>query len=381
MARFGGARGGRMTRAGLTYAAAGVRESGEVLGGLLGWVNRTLAFRQGVGAARVPLGHYAGVIDLGRGQGLAISTDSLGTKVRIAEILGRYDTLGIDCVAMNANDVLCVGAEPLAMVDYLAVQVARPEVLEAIGRGLHEGARQAEITLPGGELAQLGNMLAGYGGEETGMDLVGTAVGLLPLEGIDPTSGSRLILGREIEPGEAVLGLASSGIHSNGMTLARRVFLEEAGWSIDRHVPEFGRSLGEELLEPTRIYVRPVMAMLRAGAPVHGLAHITSGGLLNLCRLEAPVGYEIDVLPEPPPIFSLIARMGRVAPAEMHRVYNMGIGFCVVLPESHAAAALRIAADHGFEGCRLGRTVADPERAVHLRPARLLGRDGAFRDA
>jgi phosphoribosylformylglycinamidine cyclo-ligase len=362
---------------GLTYAAAGVRESGEVLGGLLGWVNRTLQFRQGVGAACVPLGHYAGVIDLGRGQGLAISTDSVGTKILIAEMLGRYETIGIDCVAMNANDVLCVGAEPLAMVDYLAVQVARPDVLEAIGRGLHEGARQAEITLPGGELAQLREMLAGHG-EDTGMDLVGTAVGIVPLAGVDSESGSRLILGHEVQPGDVVLGMASSGIHSNGLTLARRVLLEETGWSIDRRVPEFGRTLGEELLEPTRIYVRPVMAMLKAGVPIHGLAHITSGGLLNLPRLEAPVGYEIEFLPEPPPIFTLIERLGRVSPAEMHRVYNMGTGFCLVLPESAADNALRIAADHGFAGHRLGHTVSDPERTVHLRPAGLVGRDGAF---
>jgi phosphoribosylformylglycinamidine cyclo-ligase len=364
----------------LTYAAAGVRESGEVLGGLLGWVNRTLSFRQGVGASRVPLGHYAGVIDLGRGQGLAISTDSVGTKILVAEMLGRYDTIGIDCVAMNANDVLCVGAEPLAMVDYLAVQVARPEVLEQIGRGLHEGARQARITLPGGELAQLREMLVGHG-EDTGMDLVGTAVGILPLEGADPASGSRLILGREIEPGDVVLGLASSGVHSNGLTLARRILLEEAGWSIDRHVPEFGRTVGEELLEPTRIYVRPVMAMLRAGVPIRGLAHITSGGLLNLPRLEAPVGYDIDLLPEPPPIFALLERLGRVSAAEMHRVYNMGIGFCLVLPESGVDAALRIAAEHGVAAHRLGLTLRDPERTVHLRRTGLVGRDGAFTEA
>src|SRR5262249_27047835 len=150
----------------------------------------------------------------------------------------------------------------------------------------------------------------------------------------------RLILGREVRPGDALLGLASSGVHSNGLTLARRVFLETAGWSFDRRVPELGRALGEELLEPTRIYVPEGMAMLAAGLPVRALAHITSGGFLNLERIEAeqdgplPVGYAIDFLPEPPPIFSLIQRLGGIADEEMYRVFNMGIGFCLVVSES-----------------------------------------------
>jgi phosphoribosylformylglycinamidine cyclo-ligase len=354
---------------GATYAAAGVRESGEVLGGLLGWVNRTLAFRHGIGAPRVDLGHYASVLDIGREMGLAISTDGVGSKILIAEAVGRYDTIGIDCVAMNVNDVLCVGAEPLAMVDYIAVQVARPDVLEAIGRGLHEGARRAQITIPGGELAQLPEIIAGHGAD-TGVDLTGTAVGLVPLD--------RLILGREIRPGDVLLGLASSGIHSNGLTLARRVFLEMAGWAVGRHVPEFGRTLGDELLEPTRIYVPEVMAMLRAGLPIRALAHITSGGFLNLARLEAPVGYEIDTLPPTPPVFTLLQRLGEVADEEMYRVFNMGIGFCIVLPETAIDAASRIASEHGVACHRLGTTVADPERRVFLRPKGLVGHDGAF---
>jgi phosphoribosylformylglycinamidine cyclo-ligase len=354
--------------AGATYAAAGVRESGEVLGGLLGWVKRTLAFREGIGAPCVDLGHYASVLDLGHGMGLAISTDGVGSKVLIAEMLGRYDTIGIDCVAMNVNDVLCVGAEPLAMVDYVAVRVAQPEVLEAIGRGLHEGARQAGVTIPGGELAQLPEIITGHG--DTGVDLTGTAVGIVPLD--------RLILGREIAPGDVLLGLASSGIHSNGVTLARRLFFDLAGWAIERHVPEFGRTLGEELLEPTRIYVPEVMAMLRAGLPLRGLAHLTSGGFLNLARLEAPIGYEIDFLPETPPVFVLLQRLGEVADAEMYRVFNMGIGFCIVLPESAVDAAIVIAREHGVACHRLGTAVADPERRVFLRPKGLVGHEGAF---
>jgi phosphoribosylformylglycinamidine cyclo-ligase len=353
----------------MTYAAAGVRETDEVLGGLLHWVKRTLPHRQGIGEPRVGIGHYASVLDIGHGMGLAISTDSVGTKIVLAEMLGRYDTIGIDCVAMNVNDVLCVGAEPLAMVDYVAVQVARPAVLEEIGRGLYEGARQASITIPGGELAQLGDMLAAHG-EEGGIDLVGTAVGLVPLD--------RLILGREVQPGDVLLGLESSGVHSNGLTLARRAFLEMAGWSLGQPVPELGRTLGEELLEPTRIYVPEVMAMLRAGLPIRALAHITSGGLLNLARMESEIGYVIDFLPDPPPIFSLIQRLGHVADEEMYRVFNMGIGFCLVLPESAVDAATRIAVEHGVRAHLLGTAVADPARQVTLRPKRLIGRAGAF---
>jgi phosphoribosylformylglycinamidine cyclo-ligase len=358
-----------MVKQGMTYATAGVRETDEVLGGLLHWVKRTLPHRQGIGEPLVGIGHYASVLDIGHGMGLAISTDGVGSKILIAELLGRYDTIGIDCVAMNVNDVLCVGAEPLAMVDYLAVQVARAEVLEEIGRGLYEGARRAKITIPGGELAQLPEMIAGHA-EDGGIDLAGTAVGLVPLD--------RLILGREVQPGDILLGLESSGVHSNGLTLARRIFLETAGWSLGQRVPELGRTLGEELLEPTRIYVPEVMAMLRAGLPVRALAHITSGGLLNLARMEGEIGYEIDLLPDPPPIFSLIQRLGHVEDEEMYRVFNMGIGFCLVLPESAADAAARIAAEHGTPCHRLGTAVADPARRITLRPRRLIGRDGAF---
>ncbi len=145
----------------LSYADSGVVAAGKPLSGLLSWVNRTLAFRKGTGEPVLGIGYYANVLRIADNLGLAISTDSVGTKVLVAELMRKYDTLGIDCVAMNVNDVLCVGAEPLAMVDYLAVQEARPDVLEQIGKGLYEGARQANITIPGGELAQLREVIAG----------------------------------------------------------------------------------------------------------------------------------------------------------------------------------------------------------------------------
>lgn len=354
----------------VTYAESGVAAAAKPLSGLLSWVNRTLEHRTDVGRPLLGIGYYANVIRLGDNLGLAISTDGVGTKILVAEMLRKYDTLGIDCVAMNANDVLCVGAEPLAMVDYLAVQEARPDVLEQIGRGLYEGARQANITIPGGELAQLKDMIAGLRPNE-GIDLMGTCVGVVALD--------RMILGSEMVPGDVVVGLASSGIHSNGFTLARRALFDSAGLRPDQHVEGLGRSVGEELLEPTRIYVRPVWQMISEGLPVRGLYHITGEGLLNLNRGERPLGFDLEWLPEPQPIFELIARSGGVPAAEMYRVFNMGVGFCVVVPESAAARVREIARAHEVEAWTLGRVVEDPRKRVRLRPLGLVGEGEEFR--
>ncbi len=353
----------------VSYEDAGVVSAGKPLSGLLSWVNRTLAFRPGVGKPLLGIGYYANVLQIADNLGLAISTDGVGTKIIVAEMMRKYDTLGIDCIAMNANDVLCVGAEPLAMVDYLAVQEARPDVLEQIGRGLYEGARQANITIPGGELAQLKEMIAGVHPDE-GIDLMGTCVGIVALD--------RMILGNEMEPGDVVIGLASSGIHSNGLTLARKALFDAGGLKPEQHVEEFGRSVGEELLEPTRIYVKPVWQMITEGLPVRGLYHITGEGLLNLNRGERPLGFDLKWLPEPQAVFQSIARWGNVPPAEMYRVFNMGVGFCVVVPESAVARVTEVAAEHGVDAWSLGHVMEDPRKRVWLRPQGLVGEGEAF---
>ncbi|HEU4754844.1 MAG TPA: phosphoribosylformylglycinamidine cyclo-ligase [Armatimonadota bacterium] len=359
-----------MSASPLSYSESGVVAAGKPLAGLIGWANRTLAFREGrAGESLLGIGFYANVLRLTETLGLALSTDGVGTKILVAEMLRKYDTLGIDCIAMNANDILCVGAEPLAMVDYLAVQETRPEVLEEIGRGLYEGARQANISIPGGELAQVREMLAGVHPGE-GIDLVGACVGLVQLD--------RMVLGDKMEPGDVVIGLAASGLHSNGYTLARRALLEAGGLKLEQHVEELGRTLGEELLEPTRIYVKPVWQMLAEGLPVHGLYHITGDGLLNLARGERPLGFDLEWLPEPPPVFQLIARCGGVAAAEMYYVFNMGIGFCVVAPESAAARIKAIAGEHGVAAWELGRVVRDDRKRVWLREPGLVGEGDAF---
>jgi phosphoribosylformylglycinamidine cyclo-ligase len=274
-------------------------------------------------------GHYANVLKLDETTGLALSTDGVGTKVVVAEALGRFDTVGIDCVAMNANDVVCVGAAPIALLDYLAVEEADPAVLEQIGQGLARGAEEAGVEIPGGELAVLPELIRGHPSPR-GFDLAGFCVGLAPLD--------RLVTGASIEPGDAIVGVPSSGVHSNGLTLARRALPD-----LDETPAELGgRSVGETLLEPTVIYVRAVQDLLESEIDVHGLAHITGDGLLNLLRLDAAVGYRIDRPLPPPPVFDLVAKRGEVGVAEMHEVFNMGCGFCCVVPAEQAERAVEL---------------------------------------
>jgi len=356
-----------------TYAEAGVdtAATGGALAGLLRWVNATGANRPG--SIRLENGYFAAVLAIGPNLGLAISTDGVGTKLLVAEHLGKYDTVGIDCVAMNVNDVLCVGAEPVALVDYLAVERADPALLEALGRGLHEGARQAQVTIPGGELAVVPELIRGQGGG-TSFDLVGTAVGTVALD--------RVLDGSAIADGDVVVGLASSGIHANGLTLARRVLVGDDPRRLTEYVPELQRTLGEELLEPTRIYVQPVLALLRAGLPLKALAHITGDGLFNLTRSAAPVSFRLERLPEPvPAIFRLIQERGPVQLAEMYRVFNMGVGFCVVVAPEAVGQVLATAADHGVAAWHLGHARADGQRRVELPQLGLVGERGAFRPA
>jgi phosphoribosylformylglycinamidine cyclo-ligase len=324
------------------YGRSGVDQtrSGSAVAGLVGVLRTIDAGRPS--RSVLASGHYASVLRLDGRLGLALSTDGVGTKVIVAEHLDRYDTVGIDCVAMNANDLVCVGAKPLALLDYIAVEEADPEVLREIGVGLKAGAEQAGIEIPGGELAQLPELIRGHPSPR-GFDLAGTCVGLLDLE--------EIVTGERIEPGDVVIGIPSSGIHSNGLTLARTALTD-----LDERPPELaGRSVGEELLEPTRIYVRAVLALLASGLDVRGLAHITGDGLLNLLRLHARVGYEIDSPLPVPPIFELVAARMDGDPAELWEVFNMGCGFCCVVPEADAPAAADLLAAHHPGAAPVGR--------------------------
>jgi phosphoribosylformylglycinamidine cyclo-ligase len=326
------------------YAKAGV-DQGAADSAVAALVRALGAIKLDRPSAQVPLpGHYASVIRIDERTGIALSTDGVGTKLVVAEELGKFDTVGIDCVAMNVNDVICVGAEPLAMLDYIAIEKAEPAVCEEIGVGLARGAELAGIEIPGGELAQLGQLVRG-------VDVSGACFGIVALDAI--------VDGSAVEPGDVVIGLPSSGLHSNGYTLARSALAE-----IPLDDERLGRPLGEVLLEPTEIYVKPVIELLRSEVDVRGLAHITSGGTENLLRLAAEVGYEIDDPLPVPPIFDLIQQLGGVSDEEMREVFNLGCGFCVVVPEADEAAALQMLRAHYPGAQRIGSATGGPRRIL-----------------
>jgi phosphoribosylformylglycinamidine cyclo-ligase len=340
------------------YASAGVDEEREqaAFGAVMRpWLEKTRVARAGVRVTSgIGSGHFASVLSLGEGlPSVAVTTDGVGTKIEIARLVGRYEGIGIDCVANNVNDLVCVGADPVALVDYIAVDAVDESVLGELARGLFLGADAAGVAVVGGEIAQIASLLAARGpGDPVVFDLVGTAVGVLP-------AGAVVLDGSAVAVGDVVVGLRSSGLHSNGYTLARRVIGDRV------------RSLADALLEPTRVYVPAARALWAAGVEVHGMVHISGGGLLNLLRLAAPVGYVLDSLPDPPAVF---AELSSVPPAERYATFNMGIGLCVVV--SPAAADAAIAAMG--EGSVIGRVVAGPDRRVELPSAGLVGRGDSF---
>ena len=296
-------------------------------------------------------GHYAAVLEVGPNLGIAVGTDGVGSKLIVAEQTGRYDTVGIDCVAMNVNDVICVGAEPIALLDYLAVEQADPAVLAAIGAGLKAGAEQAGVEIPGGEVAVLPELVRGHP-SPNGFDLTAACFGTVALDSV--------VSGAGCAPGDALIGLPSTGLHSNGYTLARRALLDDGGLALDERPPELdGASVADALLEPTAIYVRAILELLRSGLPVHGLAHITGGGVQNLTRLAAPVGFAIESPLPAPPVFELVQRLGDVPPAQMWDVFNMGCGFCVVVPAGAADEAVGLLGAHHPGTARIGTVTAD----------------------
>ena len=340
------------------YAKAGV-DQGAADSAVAGLVRALGAIELGRPSRQVPLpGHYASVIRIDERTGIALSTDGVGTKLLVAEQLGRFDTVGIDCVAMNVNDVICVGAEPLAMLDYIAIERADPGVCEQIGVGLARGAELAGVEIPGGELAVLPELIRGHPSPR-GFDLLGFCVGLVELDAI--------VDGSAVQPGDAIIGLPSSGIHSNGYTLARSAL---DGLPLDED-PEgrLGRPLGDVLLEPTEIYVKPVLELLRSEVEVRGLAHITSGGLGNLLRLAAEVGYEIDAPLPVPPIFELIRERAAVPDEEMSDVFNMGCGFCCVVPGDAAGDAVDLLQRHYPAARPIGRATANTGEVIRAATA------------
>ncbi|HKH18920.1 MAG TPA: phosphoribosylformylglycinamidine cyclo-ligase [Solirubrobacteraceae bacterium] len=333
------------------YAMAGVDTGAaeRAIGALVG-VLRTID--TGRPPRTVPLpGHYAAVLEVAPNLGIAVGTDGVGSKLIVAEVTGRYDTIGIDCVAMNVNDVICVGAEPIAVIDYLAVERTDPDVFEAIARGLKAGAEQAGVEIPGGEVAVLPELIRGHP-SPNGFDLTAACFGTVALD--------RIVTGAACAPGDALIGLPSSGLHSNGYTLARRV-LEPLGLD-HRPAALGGASVADALLEPTVVYVRAVLELLRSGLPVRGLAHITGGGLSNLLRLSDRVGFAIEAPLPVPPVFDLLREHGAIPEAELWGVFNMGCGFIAVVPDAAAGDAVELLARHHPGAARIGTVTADAGR-------------------
>jgi phosphoribosylformylglycinamidine cyclo-ligase len=285
---------------------------------------------------------------------LVSSTDGVGTKLKVACLAGRHDTVGIDLVAMGVNDILVPGAEPLYFLDYIAVGRLDPGQIEAIVGGVAEGCRQAGCALVGGEMAEHPD--AHLPGE---YDLAGFAVGVAERE--------RLIDGSRIRPGDAVLGLASSGLHSNGFSLVRRIVFDVMKLRVSDPLPGTGRLVADELLAPTRIYVRSIQTLLET-VEVRGMAHVTGGGITGNIPRVLPHGCRARIFRSswsPPAVFETLRAAGQVEDAEMFRTFNMGIGYVVIVPAAAAETAARILRGAGEQVARIGEIVAG-ERGVEL---------------
>ncbi len=357
------------------YAASGVDIEAEsvAMGDFLNIIRATFSFTKGKpGDVILDLGYFANVVCLEmdkRKTGIAISADGVGTKVLIAQMTGKYDTIGIDCVAMNVNDVICVGARPVSMLNYLAIQKIEESVLSEIAQGLYEGARQSGIAIPGGETAQVRDLIKGWK-EGMGFDLAGMVLGIVDID--------KIITGKRIRPGDLVLGLSSSGLHSNGFSLARCILLEKTGWSVNRMIPELGRTIGEELLTPTKIYVPFILDIIENVSGINALCHITGDGLLNLLRVDSQVAFIIDHIPEPPPIFKLIQDYGKISDNEMFQVFNMGIGFCIIAAPEDLHLLKDIAKRHNIMIHKIGYAIESQEKFLEIRPLKLKGKGRKF---
>jgi len=308
---------------GTTYADSGVDVKNEAssIQSLVELVKTT--FDNQPGLVKDNIGSFANVIDLGFNMGLAIATDGAGTKVLIAQMLNKYDTIAIDMIAMNVNDLICCGAEPKALVDYIALEETSPEIMAEFAKGLVEGANQAGIAIVGGETATLPDVIKGIG-DKKGFDIAGTCVGIVQNE--------KMVTGNDIKEGDVLIGLPSSGFHCNGMSLARKV------------LDLSSKEMLKELLTPTKIYVKPILNLLPR-VKVKGMANITGGGLTNLLRLNKNLGFEITNWPDIHTIFKEIQAAGDIDDQEMYTTFNMGVGFCIVVASEDQEKTLELLKD------------------------------------
>ncbi len=283
-------------------------------------------------------GHYAGIVEIPGGKLLATHTDGVGTKVIIANMMKKYDTIGIDCIAMNVNDIICIGATPISFVDYIAANKNNQKIFKQIVSGLVKGAKKSAMPIVGGETAIMPDLISGKG---FGFDLAGMVVGIL--------SKKEMVLGNKIKPNDVIIGIKSSGLHSNGYSLARKVLLSK--YSVKDNIKGIG-NLGNALLRPTEIYVKPVLEALKK-CKINGLAHITGGSFTKLLRLKN-IGYHLDSMPKTPPLMQLIEDTG-VKSEEMYKTFNMGVGFCIISPENQVRGIQKIITKHKMKSYEIGR--------------------------
>lgn len=348
-----------MSEQGMTYKESGVDILKEVSGikalaGQLGFK------RTGIGAPAELGGHFTGLVEFGDDY-LSMCTDGVGSKIMIADRVRRWDTVGIDCIAMNSNDMICIGAEPIALVDYIAIDDPEPELLGEIAKGLNKGAEESNATIIGGETASLPDIVNGF-------DVAATCLGFVKKD--------RLIGGDKVEEGNILIGLPSTGIHSNGFSLVRKV-IDASKFDYDSKFSDVcsasgvaagsqaDMTLGEVCLVPTRIYVRPIMELINK-VTVHGLVHVTGGGLKNLPRINGTVDYLVEEPLEVPPIFKVVQHLGGVEDREMYQTFNMGMGFLVVVPGPEAERALEVLQAHYSEAAIVGRTITGSGLAKHV---------------
>ncbi|MDB4988815.1 MAG: Phosphoribosylformylglycinamidine cyclo-ligase [Myxococcaceae bacterium] len=332
---------------GLSYRDAGVDiDAGDELVRRI----KPLAERTRIAEQLGGIGGFAGLCGIPAGfkePVLVSGTDGVGTKLKVAFAAGVHHTIGIDLVAMCVNDVATCGARPLFFLDYFATGKLDVDTAEKVVSGIAEGCKQAGCALLGGETAELPGF---YGGGE--YDLAGFSVGVV--------ERSEIIDGKKVRPGDVVLGVSSSGLHSNGYSLARKALLDKGGLALATVLPELGESLADVLLRPTRIYVSAIQAAIKAGT-IHSLCHVTGGGLPeNLPRvLPAGVALELDLDSwSRPPIFDVIQRLGEVSDKEMYRTFNMGLGLVLTVPESDVEAVTSAFEGAGERVQRVGRAVA-----------------------
>ncbi len=282
---------------------------------------------------------------------LVSCTDGVGTKLKVAQRCGRHDTVGIDLVAMSVNDAICCGAEPLFFLDYVAMSHDDPPLLEQIVRGISDGCLAADCDLLGGETAIMPDLY-----QRGDYDLAGFCVGVVERK--------NLIDGRAITAGDTLIGLASSGLHSNGYSLARKVAFDLASLTVDQLVEELGQTVGQALLAPTRIYVQPlrqVLSYYKVKTVVHGIAHITGGGLRENVERILPPGLRIEIDRQAwpiPPVFSWLQRLGEIEDDEMARVFNMGVGMVLVVSSYYAEAIQRTLRTADVDNWQIGTVVS-----------------------